>query len=95
MRKGIRSILADFKLEYNVVGVGSFFHIDWTKEQIINYRTSATEDRNTSRLFSTEMMNRGVFMWGHPNVSTVTTNNDVNIALEAVRRSLDNMYKAK
>jgi hypothetical protein len=44
-----------------------------------------------SRLISTDLMNRGVFMWGHPNVSAVTTSDDVKITLEAMSRSLDSI----
>jgi glutamate-1-semialdehyde 2,1-aminomutase len=92
MRKGLAKLLEAKKLLYQVTGVGSFFHIDWTDKKVTNYRTAATEDRRISRLFSTELMNRGVFMWGHPNVSAVTTAEDVKIALEAVEKSLDSMF---
>ena len=92
MRKGMVKLLEARKLPYHVTGVGSFFHIDWTKEKVIDYRSAATEDRKISRVFSTELMNRGVFMWGHPNVSAVTTSDDVRLALEAVERSLDSMF---
>ncbi len=91
MRRGLDSILEDRRLGYHVSGVGSFFHIDWTKDKVVDYRTAATEDRMLSRVFSTELMNRGVFLWGHPNVSAVTTSDDVKLALEAVGRSLDNI----
>jgi glutamate-1-semialdehyde aminotransferase len=92
MRKGLIKLLEAKHLPYHVVGVGSFFHIDWTEKDVTNYRTAATEDRQMSRVFSTELMNRGIFMWGHPNVSAVTTANDVKIALEAVEKSLDSMF---
>jgi glutamate-1-semialdehyde 2,1-aminomutase len=92
MRKGLIKLLEAKHLPYHVAGVGSFFHIDWTEKDVTNYRTAATEDRQMSRVFSTELMNRGIFMWGHPNVSAVTTANDVKIALEAVEKSLDSMF---
>lgn len=92
MRKGLEKQLEARKLPYQVTGVGSFFHIDWTKEKVTNYRSAATEDRKISRIFSTELMNRGIFMWGHPNVSAVTTADDVQLALEAVERSLNSMF---
>ncbi len=91
MRKGLKSLLGDRRLGYQVGGVGSFFHIDWTKDEVVNYRTAATEDRELSRRFSTELMNRGVFLWGHPNVSAVTTRKDVELALEAVGKTLDDV----
>ena len=91
MREGITSLLEGRKMGYQVSGVGSFFHIDWTKEEVVDYRSAATEDRKMSRRFSTDLMNRGVFMWGHPNVSAVTTSEDVKIALEAIGRSLDSI----
>jgi glutamate-1-semialdehyde 2,1-aminomutase len=91
MRKGLASVLEGRKLAYHVSGVGSFFHIDWTEKEVVDYRSAATEDRKMSRLISTELMNRGVFMWGHPNVSAVTTGDDVKITLEAINRSLDSL----
>jgi glutamate-1-semialdehyde 2,1-aminomutase len=91
MRRGLKSMLEGRELGYHVSGVGSFFHIDWTKEEVVDYRSAATEDRKMSRLFSTDLMNRGVFMWGHPNVSAVTTGDDVKITLEAISRSLDSL----
>jgi glutamate-1-semialdehyde 2,1-aminomutase len=91
MRRGISSLLEERRLGYQVSGVGSFFHIDWTKEEVVDYRSAATEDRVKSRIFSTDLMNRGVFMWGHPNVSAVTTGDDVKIALEAIGRSFDSL----
>ncbi len=92
MRSGLAELIKAKKLKYKVSGVGSFFHIDWTKEKVTDYRSSATEDRKMSRVFSTELMNKGVFMWGHPNVSAATTAEDVKIALEAVEKSLDSMF---
>jgi len=92
MRKGLRKLLEAKHLPYHVTGVGSFFHIDWTEKDVTNYRTAATEDRQMSRVFSTELMNRGIFMWGHPNVSVVTTLSDVKTALKAVEDSLNSMF---
>jgi glutamate-1-semialdehyde 2,1-aminomutase len=91
MRKGILSLLKERRLGYQVSGVGSFFHIEWTKEEVVDYRSAATEDRVKSRVFSTDLMNRGVFIWGHPNVSAATTSGDVKNALEAISRSLDSL----
>jgi glutamate-1-semialdehyde aminotransferase len=91
MRRGIQSLLEDRRLGYQVSGVGSFFHIEWTKEEVVDYRSAATEDRVKSRVFSTDLMNRGVFMWGHPNVSAATKSGDVKKSLEAIGGSLDSL----
>ena len=71
--------------------VGSFFHVIWTREEVKDYRTAATGDRVLGKYFSLDMMNRGVFLLGHPNVSAVTTNEDVDLALEAMDLSLDHL----
>jgi len=91
MRKGLRTILDEEGLEAHVGGVGSFFHITWTGEEVIDFRTAATGDRVLNVYFNLGMMNRGIFKLGHPNVSAVTTADDVNTAVEAARETIRTM----
>ena len=74
-----------------VGGIGSFFHVIWTPEEVRDYRTVATGDRVLNRYFSLDLMNRGVFLLGHPNVSAVTTDEDLSFTLDVVRRSVDEL----
>jgi glutamate-1-semialdehyde 2,1-aminomutase len=88
MREGLTSILEEEGLGFHAGGVGSFFHINWTEEEIVDYRTAAKEDRILSRCFSLDLMNRGLYLWGHPNVSAATKVEDVDEAIEAIRGSV-------
>ncbi len=89
IRKGLKAILDEAGVAAHVGGVGSFFHVVWTDEKVVDFKTAATEDRVINRYFSLELMNRGIFKLGHPNVSAVTTDEDVEEALEAARDSVD------
>ncbi len=91
MRKGLSKILDEEGLVAHVGGVGSFFHITWTGEEVIDFRTAATGDRVLNVYFNLGMMNRGIFKLGHPNVSAVTTTDDVNTAIEAARETIRTM----
>ena len=91
MREGLKAILEEAGVGAFVGGIGSFFHVIWTPEEVRDYRTAATGDRVLTRYFSLDLMNRGVFLLGHPNVSAVTTDEDLDFTLDAVRRSVDEL----
>jgi glutamate-1-semialdehyde 2,1-aminomutase len=84
MRRGLASIIEGEGLAFHAGGVGSFFHVNWTAEEVVDYRSSVREDRVLSRCFSLDLMNRGVYLWGHPNVSAATSVEDTDRALEAM-----------
>ena len=86
MRNGLKAALEDAGVKAHVGGVGSFFHVIWTGEDVVDHRTAATGDRALNAYFNLGLMNRGVFKLGHPNVSAVTTDEDVEFALEAARK---------
>ena len=91
MRKGLKAALDEAGITAHVGSVGSFFHIVWTGEEVVDFATTATGDRVLARYFSLGMMNRGIFKLGHPNVSAVTTDDDVKAAIEAARETIDAM----
>ncbi len=91
MRQGLRSILDEEGVATHVGGAGSLFHVTWTDEEVFDYKTAATGDRALARYFSLGMMNHGAFKLGHPNVSAVTTDADVRLALEAARATIEAM----
>ena len=88
MRKGLKTILDEEGLDAHVGGVGSLFHIIWTGEEVIDFRTAVTGDRFLNLYFNLGMMNRGIFKLGHPNVSAVTTADEVNTAVLAARETI-------
>jgi glutamate-1-semialdehyde 2,1-aminomutase len=89
MREGLKIILDETGITAFVGGMASFFHVIWTTEKVRDYRSAATGDRTISRYFSVDLMNRGVFLLGHPNVSAVTTDDDISFALDALDTSVN------
>ena len=89
MRQGLTRILEEAGVNALVGGMASFFHIIWTTEKVRDYRSAATGDKTISRYFSVDLMNRGVFLLGHPNVSAVTSEDDIDFTLDAIRDSVE------
>jgi len=89
MREGLKKILEEAGINAFVGGIASFFPIVWTPEKVRDYRSTATGDRKISRYFSVDLMNRGVFLLGHPNVSSVTTDEDISFTLDRIRKSVE------
>jgi len=91
MRAGLRSVLDEAGLRAYVGGAGSLFFLSWTNQPVRDHASSTTADRALSHLFNLGMMNRGVFILGHPNVSTVLTKADAETALEAARATVEEL----
>ena len=89
MRQGMTNVLEGAGVNAFVGGMASFFHIIWTTEKVRDYRSAATGDKTISRHFSVDLMNRGVFLLGHPNISAVTSENDINFTLNAIKNSVE------
>jgi glutamate-1-semialdehyde 2,1-aminomutase len=89
MREGLTNIMDEAGINAFVGGMASFFHVVWTTETVRDYRSAATGDKTISRYFSMDLMNRGVFMLGHPNVSAVTSSEDISFTLDRVRKSVE------
>jgi glutamate-1-semialdehyde 2,1-aminomutase len=89
MRRGLTRILEDAGVNAFVGGMASFFHVIWTTEKVKDYRSAATGDKTIARFFSIDLMNRGIFLLGHPNVSAATTNEDIVFTLNAINESVE------
>jgi len=91
MSKGLKKALVGEGVTAHVGGVGSLFSIAWTDREVVDHETSKTADRGLFTLFNLGMMNRGVFILGHPNVSAVQTEEDLEKALDAARETVAEM----
>jgi len=91
MRNGLRDVLAGEGVKAHVGGIGSLFSVAWTDREVINHETSRTADRALFNVFNLGMMNRGVFILGHPNVSAVQKKEDLKKALEAAAETVAEM----
>jgi len=87
MRNGLAKILEDLGIEVHAEGIGSMFHIWWTKEEVFDYRSLMTSALRLDAYFDLDSLNRGAYYRGHPNVSAVTTKDDVKKALRAAEQS--------
>jgi len=91
MRAGLRSVLDEAGVKAYVGGAGSLFFISWTDQKVKDHASSLTANRALSHLFNLGMMNRGVFILGHPNVSTVLSADDAETALGAARATVEEL----
>ncbi|MFH2111436.1 MAG: aspartate aminotransferase family protein [Candidatus Bathyarchaeota archaeon] len=91
MRTGLRNVLDEAGLKAYVGGAGSLFFISWTDQTVRDHASSQTANRALSHLFNLGMMNKGVFILGHPNVSTVLTGEDAKTVLEAARATVEEL----
>jgi len=80
VRSGLKKSLADHRVSAQVTGVGSLFHVLFTKQDVFDYRSAATGDKKLLHLFDLALLNRGIYLphlhWG--NVSLATSQDDVD-----------------
>jgi glutamate-1-semialdehyde aminotransferase len=88
IRKGLRTVFDEEGINVFVGGVGSFFFIAWTDNEVIDHESSMTADRGLANLFNISMMNKGFFILGHPNVSTVQSKKEISSLFEASRTTI-------
>lgn len=85
IREGLRKTLLDEGVKAYVGGLGSLFFVSWTDKKVNDHETSKTADQTLFHIFNLGMMNEGVFILRHPNVSAVQTNEDLKKGLDAAR----------
>ena len=91
LRTGLRDVLNAEGVIAQVGGVGSLFHISWTSKRVRDHESAQTADRALHHYFNLGMMNRGVFILGHPNISTATTRSDIDLLLNSARETVKEM----
>mgnify|MGYP003681909318 CR=1 FL=1 len=91
LRTDLTKILNDLNIKAQVEGVGSFVPVFWTEEKVVDYRSLIAGDPRISQYFSIDLLNRGVYYRGTPNVSAVTTNEDIKQTLQAMEQSLTSL----
>lgn len=94
IRNGLRRILGEENVVAQVGGAGSLFHLTWTDKRVIDYAAAQTADRALFHYFNLGMMNKGVFILGHPNISTAQTRGDVDLFLNSARSTIQEMKPA-
>jgi glutamate-1-semialdehyde 2,1-aminomutase len=91
MRNGLRTVFSEEKLNVYVGGAGSFFFTSWTDKVVNDHLSSTTAERGLHNIFNLGMMNKGFYILGHPNVSTMQRKKDITAALIAARETVQEM----
>jgi glutamate-1-semialdehyde 2,1-aminomutase len=91
MRDGLKKAFNEEGVKAHVGGVASLFSVSWTDKEVYDHKSSQAADRVLFNVFNLGMMNRGVFILGHPNVSAVTRKEDVEHVLDAARETVREM----
>jgi len=91
IREGLRKVISEENVIAQVGGVGSLFHLTWANIEVNDHASSQTADRALYHIFNLGMMNKGVFILGHPNVSTAQSLSDVELIVESARETVREM----
>ena len=95
-RNQCRNIFEELRLNIQILGVGSLSNIIFSKESIFEYRGVATSHEEFNSLLNLMLLNRGVFNAprGMFCTSTVMTDNEINFAVNAIKRCLVDLMPA-
>jgi glutamate-1-semialdehyde 2,1-aminomutase len=90
MRSELRALFAELEVPMGVTGVASLFGLQFTSEEVIDYRTYSTNDVNMQKTMFIGLQNEGFLMSSRctGNVTTVHTEDDVHAFVDAVKRVL-------
>jgi len=86
IQAGLRGMLGDLNIETHVGGLGRYYHVSWTKEALVDYRSRMTAAPRIPNHLQLAMLNRGIYKLGI--LCTVTTGEDMEKILEAFEESL-------
>jgi glutamate-1-semialdehyde 2,1-aminomutase len=91
LRNKLRSLFAELEVPMGVTGVASLFALQFTSEEVTDYRTFATNDKNLLNIMFIGLLNEGFVMSNRcaGNVSTQHTREDVDRFVTAVRTVLE------
>ena len=86
IQTGLKKILDDLKIETHVGGLGRYYHVSWTNEALVDYRSRMTAAPRVPDYLHLAMLNRGICKTGI--LCAVTTREDAKKTLKAYEQSL-------
>ncbi len=91
LREKLRALFAEIEAPVGVTGAASLFALQFTTEQVTDYRSYATNDKAMLQTMFMGLLNEGFVMSTRcaGNVSTVHTDEDIDAFVAAVRRVLE------
>lgn len=91
VREGLRKALDEEGVTAHVGGAGSIFNLAWTDREVKDHKSAQMASRALHHYFNLGMMNKGIFILGHPNISTVQTTSDIEHLHESARATIQEM----
>ena len=90
LRGELRALFAELEVPMGVTGIASLFALQFTSEEVVDYRSYATNDLNMTRTMFIGLQNEGFLVSNRcaGNVSTVHTEDDVHAFVSAVKNVL-------
>ena len=90
LRRQLRAVFDEAEVDAQVTGVGSFFGIHFTGEEIDSYGPVARADKTIASVFFMGLVNEGVLIQGrcHGSLSVLTTTEETTALVDATRRVL-------
>ena len=88
LRRQLRAVFDEAEIDAQVTGVGSFFGIHFTNEEIDGYGPVARADKTMGSAFFMGLVNEGVLVQGrcHGSLSALTTSEEITALVDAARR---------
>lgn len=93
LRSKLREMIAEVEAPMGVTGVASLFALQFTTEQVYDYRTYKTNDAEMKKAMFLGLLNEGFLMSNAcaGNVSAAHTDADIDAFVDGVRRVLSRM----
>ena len=90
LRRELRTLFAELEVPMGVTGIASLFALQFTSEEVVDYRTYATNDMNMLSTMFIGLLNEGFLLSNRcaGTVSTVHTDDDVHAFVSAVKNVL-------
>jgi len=97
LRSGFRSILSELGIEAQVLGDGPLCALSFTKERVVDYRTTFQSDRARERAFKLGLFRNGIFL--NPlstkfYLSMAHGDEEIDMVLSAGRKVLKEIYSS-
>ena len=88
LREKLRAVFDELEVPAQVTGIGSFYGIHFTQEEITNYRSSIRGDQAKNKALFTGLLNEGVLPNANAggSLNVLTTEAEVDALVDATRR---------
>ena len=94
LRAKLSAVFSELNITTQITGIGSFFGIHFTENEISNYRDVITTDPTVKKAFFLGMLNEGILLNGlSGSLNIFSTTENINELASAVRRVAIRLFK--